>query len=120
LSDIRLFYPGGGTEEDAEREVPEIEKIYPENREFGHSLPAFGLYVRHAENITIRNFQAYVKTPDARPAFVFDDVNNLSMRDFQSSLPSGEQPLIHIIKSSNQKIEDYRGEIAQEKFIKFD
>jgi len=87
--------------------VPEIEKIYPENREFGHSLPAFGLYVRHAENITIRNFQAYVKTPDARPAFVFDDVNNLSMRDFLTSKPEGDEPIIRSINSENINIENY-------------
>jgi polygalacturonase len=117
LSDITLVYPGGGTDEDAERSVPEIEKIYPENREFGHSLPAFGLYVRHADNITIRNFQCYTQTPDARPAFVFDDVNNVLLRDFQSSLPSGKQPLIKIRRSSKIRIEDYRGEQPQGEFI---
>jgi hypothetical protein len=75
---------------------------------FGHSLPAYGLYVRHARNLTIENFQCYTLQPDARPAFVFDDVQNLSLNNFQASCPSGNQPLIRTIQSSDINISGFR------------
>jgi polygalacturonase len=77
LRDIILSSPGGGTKMDAERIVPENIKGYPENRMFGDSLPAYGLYVRHARNIVLDNVQCYSVTPDERPAFLFLDTENI-------------------------------------------
>jgi len=77
LRDILINSQGGGTREDAERKVPEKEKEYPENRIFGWTIPASGLYVRHANNINIDNFQVRLATPDARPALYLDDVKQL-------------------------------------------
>ena len=77
LRDIILNSPGGGTREDAERKVPENEKDYPENRIFGWSVPASGLYVRHAKNLIIDNFQVNLATADARPVVYLDDVHQL-------------------------------------------
>jgi polygalacturonase len=74
LRDIFVNGPGGGTNEDAERKVPESEKEYPENRMFGWSVPASGLYVRHAKNITVDNFQLSLRTSDLRPTIFLDDV----------------------------------------------
>jgi len=47
LRDMIMTSPGGGTAENAARIVPENQTGYPENRMFGWSLPAYGLYVRH-------------------------------------------------------------------------
>lgn len=77
LSDIDITVPGGGTAEMASREVPEAEKAYPENRMFGHSLPAYGLYLRHARNVTLTNVRFHLRNPDARPVIVTDDCTNI-------------------------------------------
>ena len=108
LRDMVYYYTGGANAEDATRPVPENEKEYPENRMFGTSLPAYGLYVRHARNLTIENFQCYALQPDARPAFVFDDVQNVSLHNFQASRPSSDRPLIRLIQASDIYISGFR------------
>jgi parallel beta-helix repeat protein len=80
--DMILRHKGGGAEEDVNRVVPENEAKYPENRMFGHSLPAYGLYVRHAKNITLDNIQFFLASNDARPAIWLEDVNGVYIKDF--------------------------------------
>lgn len=77
LRDIILNGPGGGTLADAARKLPEHEKDYPENRIFGWSLPSYGLYIRHAKNITLDNIQFNLAKPDSRPALWLEDVYQL-------------------------------------------
>lgn len=77
LSDIDITSPGGGTEEMAARTVPESDKKYPENRCMGTSLPASGLYLRHANNVYLSNVRFHFRTPDARPLIVTDDCTNI-------------------------------------------
>jgi hypothetical protein len=52
---------------------PEQEKGYPEPSMFG-LLPAYGAYVRHAKDISLRDVELAVAKADARPAIVLDDV----------------------------------------------
>ena len=37
-------------------------------------LPAWGLYVRHVDGLTLNNVSLRIKAPDYRPAIVLDDV----------------------------------------------
>lgn len=76
LSNIRIHYKGGGTREDAAREVAENEKSYPEPSMFG-VIPAYGFYVRHASGITFENVEVSFEKDDFRPAFILDDVKNV-------------------------------------------
>ncbi len=73
LSNIRIRYAGGGTAEQAARQVPEMEKSYPEPEVFG-VLPSWGLFVRHAANLRLRGVDLATETADGRPAVVLDDV----------------------------------------------
>jgi len=54
LAGIQLYSRGGGTLADACRTVPEMANDYPEPMLFG-PLPAWGLYIRHAERIQLRD-----------------------------------------------------------------
>ncbi|MDQ6788356.1 MAG: glycoside hydrolase family 28 protein [Acidobacteriota bacterium] len=76
LSNIRIHYRGGGTAEEAKRDVPENEKNYPEPSMFG-VLPAYGFYIRHANGITFDNVEVSYEKEDARPAFVLENVKNI-------------------------------------------
>ena len=80
LSDIDITAPGGGTAEMATIPVPESEKSYPENRCLGHSLPASGLYIRHANNVYLSNVRFHFRNPDDRPLIVTDDCTNVVQR----------------------------------------
>ena len=74
LRNVDILCPGGGTEEDAKRPVPELEKGYPDAHMFGHkALPAWGFYVRHADDVRFENVTLRLAAPDARRKFVFDD-----------------------------------------------
>jgi hypothetical protein len=73
LENIKISYPGHGTEEDAKRVVPEDESRYPEQFFFG-VLPAWGAYIRHAKNIEFKNVELTLRGEDARQKIVLDDV----------------------------------------------
>ena len=80
LTDIDITAPGGGTADMANIEVPEAEDSYPENRKLGYTLPAGGLYIRHADNVTLSNVRFHFREPDARPLIVTDDCQNVVER----------------------------------------
>ena len=75
MSDIRIWYRGGGTAEQASRVLPEDLKGYPEPGSMG-VLPAYAVYLRHVRNISMDHIKAVTLTDDMRPAFLLDDVSN--------------------------------------------
>ena len=84
LENIEINYPGRASKGMAYiplsrlNQVPEAAKDYPEFSMFGE-LPAFGFYVRHVNGISLKNIKLTLNDADFRPAFVFDDVQNLKM-----------------------------------------
>lgn len=78
---IDLTLPGGGTEEDARRPVPELETAYPDAHMFGHkALPAYGFYVRHADGVVFDNVRLRLASPDVREPIVTDDCTGVQIR----------------------------------------
>ena len=75
LSNIRIYYQGGGTKEQAAVSPAEEEKGYPEPRMFG-VIPAYGFYLRHVDGIEMNDVQVGFMKEDLRPAFVLDSVKN--------------------------------------------
>lgn len=75
LSNIRIHYNGGGSRADAEREIPQNEKNYPEPSMFGVT-PAYGFFVRHAKGVTFDNVEVSFERSELRPAFVLDNVTD--------------------------------------------
>ncbi|HKU28769.1 MAG TPA: glycoside hydrolase family 28 protein [Candidatus Sulfotelmatobacter sp.] len=75
LSNIIIEHRGGGTPEQAKREVPEEERDrYPEPGRFGDT-PSNGFFIRHVKGIEMNDVKILVQQPDARPAFVLEDVH---------------------------------------------
>jgi len=73
LENIKISYPGGGTQEDTERVVPEDIARYPEQFFFG-VLPSWGAYIRHARNIEFINVELKSRTTDVRQKMYMEDV----------------------------------------------
>ncbi len=73
LSNIRIYYQGGGTKEQAAINPPEEEKEYPEPYRHG-DMPSYGFFIRHAKGIEFTNVEVGYMKEDLRPAFVLDDV----------------------------------------------
>jgi polygalacturonase len=79
LVNVHILYRGGGSREDATREPPENEDAYPEPSMFG-TLPVYGLYVRYARNLTLRDVEVGFEREDLRPASALRDVSDGSDR----------------------------------------
>ncbi len=80
LANIAIHHIGTGTAEDAARPVPEKPAEYPQWERWG-PLPAWGLYARHARNVTGRDLRFSLQAPDARPCIHTEDVEGLALRD---------------------------------------
>jgi hypothetical protein len=112
LSDIRILYKGGLSLDHAARQpkelvngfflrrspeltgprepfdVPELETAYPEPCTFG-ILPAYGLYVRHARNLTVRDVRVGFMAEDTRPVVVLEDVAGADFHRFDGQRGAG-------------------------------
>lgn len=89
LHGLQLHYRGGGTKADGERLVPEMEKGYPEPYLFGR-LPSWGVYVRHAAGLQLRDLDLHASTPDERPAVYLEDVVAIGLAGVR--LPRPDKP----------------------------
>ena len=78
LQNVRLRFAGGGTREDATREVPERIASYPSGKMFG-TLPAYGFYCRHVKNLRLDAVDLGFEEDDQRPAVICDDVSDLDV-----------------------------------------
>jgi polygalacturonase len=89
LENVEIVYRGEAHKDtawfgkDSLEKVPEKESDYPEFSMFGE-MPAWGLYVRHANGVTLKNVSLRVKK-DFRPGAIFDDVKGLKMQDLHVS-----------------------------------
>lgn len=107
FSNIDITFQGGGTaDEGARREVPDLERAYPECFIFG-TLPAYGLYVHHADGITLNNVRFNVASEELRPAIVCDDTSDLELTGLKAE-GNAEQSLIRLQNSRDARITNSR------------
>ncbi|MDW7693187.1 glycosyl hydrolase family 28 protein [Flammeovirgaceae bacterium SG7u.111] len=90
LKDIQFSVKGGGTKEEAKKEIKEytletLDGWWPEFHLVG-TLPAYGIYLRHAKGVRIENIHLNTLSDDGRPAILFDDVQDESI---QSAFSNG-------------------------------
>jgi polygalacturonase len=74
LNDVHVTYGGGGTADEARREVPQVAGEY---FEIGVP-PAYGLFARNVRGLTLNNIRFEVVEPDLRPAIVLDQVSDVA------------------------------------------
>jgi polygalacturonase len=88
LNNIRIYYQGGGTKEQAALAPAELENGYPEPRMFG-DLPAYGFFVRHVNGLEMRGVAVSFLKDDLRPAFVLDNVKNVEFYNLKAQHAAG-------------------------------
>ncbi|GEM_PF-78453 len=103
LSNINLTFEGGGTEENAESEVPELPSDYPEHGMHG-ILPAYGFYCRHVKNLNFNNVRLGFENEDFRPALVFDDAENIQLTGIKANV-NVSAPVMQFISVKNAIIQ---------------
>jgi polygalacturonase len=92
FNNIRIRYKGGLSLDDVGRpnpyDVPEKAGGYPEPNMFG-VLPAYGVYIRHAQEIELTNVKVGFMTTDKRPAFVLEDVRDVDFHHDKAEKAAG-------------------------------
>jgi polygalacturonase len=80
FDDVRVTYGGGGTAEEAHREIPQVAGEYFE----AGTPPAYGLYARNVRGVTLNNVRFDVQKADLRPAVVLDHVADASFHSLSA------------------------------------
>jgi polygalacturonase len=116
LSNIQLDFEGGGTKEDAFREIPEKPASYPESTMFG-TLPAYGFFCSHVRGLRFHNLQLRTSAPDYRHAIVFDDVKDAVIDSLDAPFAAGAAGMIRCTNSQNIFIRNCRSPKGTELFL---
>jgi polygalacturonase len=95
ISDVRMVFGGGGTGEDANRTMAEMEDAYPEATMWGN-LPAYGFTVRHGRDVAFSGIDLYCRDRELRPAFLAEDVSGLRITSFEASVDTSAAALFAI------------------------
>jgi hypothetical protein len=77
LQNIDLKVPGGKDTVPPGYVVPENTSTKPGFDMFGDYLPAYGLYIRHADSITVQNVCVTATRADQRPEIHWEDTSNV-------------------------------------------
>ncbi len=93
LNNIRIYYKGGGTKEQATRVVPELEKDYPEPYRFG-IMPAYGFFLRHVKGLKMQDVSVSYIKHEERPGFILDQVNGATLSQLSVQRPSGSAAVV--------------------------
>jgi hypothetical protein len=112
LENMEIIYEGGASKTvnyfplDSLAGITEAPAAYPEFSMFGE-LPVWGIYVRHAEAVVMKNIRLRYQTTDYRAAMVFDDVNLLELKGVQ--VPTAEEfPVIVFKDVKNRTIKNIK------------
>lgn len=95
LSNIVIEFSGGGTLKDASKSVPESEEGYPGSTLFGR-LPAYGFFVRHANNISFDGIELRFAAADHRPALICEDVRGLDISGLRAASTPETESLLQL------------------------
>ena len=93
LSNIRLYFKGGGTKDLADKHYREQGTNYPEPK-FAGWTPAYGLYARHVDGLYVNDVTFRYERPDYRPAVLLDDVKNDVIRHLDAPTEEGVELVI--------------------------
>jgi len=78
IENVMARVPGGVRQVPDAAALPERPEAYPHGGNFG-TLPAYGLFVRHARNVTVRDARFATAQPDARPPFASFDAEGFAV-----------------------------------------
>lgn len=107
LKNITIEMPGGADKYYAYRgtspaeldSIPEMANAYPEYSQW-RELPAWGFYIRHAEDVTFDNVKLIAKKKDYRPAIVVDDLKRADFKGLTIVEPDSKGKEQYIIYKS--------------------
>jgi parallel beta-helix repeat protein len=102
LSNIRIYFQGGGTKDQSAIQVPVQEKEYPEPARMGIT-PAYGFFIRNVKDLKVSDVEVNVMKDDMRPAFVLDNVDGADFQHVraQKSIGAASSFMLNQVKNFN-------------------
>jgi polygalacturonase len=82
LNNIRIYYKGGGTKEQAALQPPEKETDYPEPTMFGET-PAYGFFIRHVRGLQMSDISVKLLKEDVRAPYMISDAKSIDLNHLQ-------------------------------------
>ena len=93
LSNIKIYYKGGGAKDSINRNVSEYEKDYPEPGSW-RIMPSYGFFIRHAKNVKLTDVEVSYMKEDGRPPFMLDDVKGAELRFIKAQKANGTPGIV--------------------------
>ena len=107
LSNIRIYYRGGGSRDAVDNEVPENVDMYPDPYRW-ESMPAYGIYFRYVKGLRVDDVVLQCVNKDERPAFVLDDVHDATFSNVDAQREE-DVPVFILKNVSNIAIHEVHG-----------
>ncbi len=107
LSHLLIQYVGGGTKEQAAREIPEMEKQYLDPGRYG-VVPTYGMFARHVKNLALDHVELRYDKEDLRPCILLQDVVGADF-DHLKAAHAAETPIFILKAVSNLTIHQSAG-----------
>ena len=100
FTDVHVKYAGGGTAEQAAKVVPnEAAEYFGVWNHAPGGPPAYGMYARNVKGLSLQNVRFEYDEPDARPAVIFDNVEDASI----NGLSAKGNPVNELLRFINSK-----------------
>lgn len=98
FSDVHVTFPGGGTPaQGAVRNVPQIAGEY-----FEMGIPpSYALYARNVKGLMLQNIRFEKTTSDARPAIIFDHVEDASVNGLSVQGDKASESVVRCVESKS-------------------
>lgn len=114
FSDVHVTFPGGGTaEQGAVRDVPQVAKEY-----FEMGIPpSYALYARNVRGLTLQNVRLEKAAADARPAIIFDNVEDASVNGLSVKGDKKAESVVRFINSKFILLNAVRNLVASSVFM---
>lgn len=105
LNDMYISVDGVTDLADTATQVIENSDGYPFNRMFHSNLPAYGLFLRHVNDIKLDNIEMVIGNEEVRPAMHLENLNGGLFEDVNMDQPQSNQPKVKVINSSNLRFD---------------
>jgi polygalacturonase len=120
ISNVTVQLPGAGTVEQAKVNLPENEADYPEVTMFGKDMSAYGMYIRHAHNVTVKNIKILLEKADARPAIVGIDLKDVKLDNWNLPATASSEPFIKLETADNITLNAIKPSVKPVTFLQVD
>jgi len=98
FDNVHVTFAGGGSAQEAS--VRDVPKVVGEYYETG-ILPSYALFARNVRGLTMNNVRFELAKPDARPAVVFDHVNDAAVHGLSVEGSKEAESALRFIESSD-------------------